>query len=260
MLVMLSTVLLISCDKTDNLCSDEYGFIAGNFVNLPDYSNFKIQASDYIVTEEDIDRYIYFELISKNLYDNETINAALQSGRIRQCLSNQIAKEYYAKSSSDELIESIKHNLQRDRIWDEFYENIIEHAYANHFPKQKDEYIDFKIHALNLTAEENNMKPEEYLKNDYNLTLSEYRESLTYEFLEIIVIKSIADQEEISCGINDYSKKIKEISIDEGIDEKTVEKLYSKYDIYNEIYLDLIKEHMFSKYTCFGKTDKKSAF
>ncbi|MGN0487511.1 MAG: hypothetical protein ACI4GB_09810 [Acutalibacteraceae bacterium] len=247
--VIFTTLLLTACNQTDEPYFDEYGFKSEKYVYLPDYSNFEIQNSDYKATEEDIDRYIYFELFSKSLYDNEVINSALQSGTIRKYLTDQIAEKYYGKSSANDVIESIKHDLQRDRIWDQFYQLIIEHAYANNFPKQKDEYLDFKLNTLISIAEEKKMNPEEYLDYEYNLSLSEYRESLTYMFLEIMVIKAIADQEGIQCGINDYGQKIKEISFDEGIEENEVKKYYSKYDIYNEIYLDLLKEHMFNQYT-----------
>lgn len=240
--------LLISCEKSDDLSSDEYGFSAEKYVHLPDYGNLKIQPSDYAVTDEDIDRYIYFELMSNNLYDNEALNNALKNGKIKKCLTRQILEKYYSKKSSSELIETIRHNIQRDRIWDKFYEYIIEYAYADYFPKQKDEYLKFKMDYISSIAEAENISPKEYIENEYNISLSEYRESLTYDFLEIMVIKAIADQEGVQCESSDYENKVIEISLDEKTDKDAVKKYYSKYDIYNEVYIDSLKEYMFKKY------------
>lgn len=242
------SIFLISCEKADDLNSDEYGFSAEKYVHLPDYGDLKIQPSDYAVTDEDIDRYIYFELMSNNLYDNETLNNALKDGKIKQYLTRQISEKYFSKKSSSELIKTIRYKIQRDRIWNKFYEYIIEYAYADYFPKQKDEYLKFKMDYISSIAEAENISPKEYIENEYNISLSEYRESQTYAFLEIMVIKAIADQEGVQCESNDYEDKITEISLDEGTDEESIKKYYSKYDIYNEIYIDLLKEYMLKKY------------
>ncbi len=242
------SIFLISCEKADDLNSDKYGFSAEKYVHLPDYGDLKIQPSDYAVTDEDIDRYIYFELMSNNLYDNETLNNALKDGKIRQYLTRQISEKYFSEKSSSEPIKTIRYKIQRDRIWDKFYEYIIEYAYADYFPKQKDEYLKFKMDYISSIAEAENISPKEYIQSEYNISLSEYRESLTYAFLEIMVIKAIADREGVQCESSDYEDKLTEISLDEGTDEESIKKSYSKYDIYNEIYIDLLKEYTLKKY------------
>lgn len=61
-----------------------------------------------------------------------------------------------------------------------------------------------------------------------------------------MVIKAIANKEGVQCKSSDYEDKLTEISLDEGTDVDSIKKYYSKYDIYNEIYLDLLKEHIYN--------------
>lgn len=249
-LLVFFMLFLVSCNNEATKGSEKpYGFKALDYVYLPDYTKLVIDKEDYKVTDEDIERYVYFELLSKEIYDADVLFEDMENSTILKRFNNSIAKRYYGFETAHEAIKSFKKSLEKERVWEIFFEYISEYAYAKKFPVEKDEYIKSDLEIIESEALKNQKTVEEYIKELYNFTLYEYKEMLTYTFLEIMVIKALADNEGIVCTEEEYNDEIENLSVELELSEEETVQYYGEYGIYTNIYSRKLKDKIISRYS-----------
>lgn len=249
--LLLSLITLFGCQSKSQTAYNGH-FSASRYINLPEYRKITISKEDYVASDEELDIYIFYELLSKEIYSEEKLVCAREKSQIRKLLTDKICNTYYNISTTEETVKYFKKTLETERIWNVYYEYIVDYVETSVFPVDKDIYVNQKISILEAEAKDNNQALDDYITETYDITLIEYTDALIYNFLEIMTIYALAENENISFSATEISDIKQTLCNELQISDDTLTDYYNEYDIYYTLYVQKLKTCLASDYLNFS--------
>lgn len=184
-----------------------------------------------------------YEFDDNNFLKNALIEVEIEDIRVPVYdLTENIAKEYFDGKTVQEVRDLFVTKIQNWRKWDVIEEYLLDNTLFKGTPVQKDIYVENSVEYLKKYAVSIGMSFEEYLTSiDY--TEAEYREETEQFYLEMMLYKALAENENLECSDKDYQEKLAELAEgfrmteEEIIAENGIEYVYYlyRYDTLKEL-------------------------
>ncbi len=160
-------------------------------------------------------------------------------------LTDVIAQTYFDFSTKKDFEEFVRKEIAEHRTFEYKYEYLLNYSNIEYDNSDMQLYIEKKFNEIEYLANEEGEIISEYIKHNYNMNISEYKNSIQSFYKEFILLENLMRQENIDISENGIFTFIKKksaelnVPIEEIIQYNSEEEI--RYQMYYEMAFKILK-------------------
>jgi len=228
---MMITIVFSGCSQQNKSANQN------DNVHLCDYNNLVINEDEYCVSEEDLNT-----AIEMNLNSIETDCDNIQ-------LTDETARQYFNTENKKAAVTNIKREIVENRFCEAAIEVILTNSYVTSLPEESEKFIERVISSQKLTADENKIEYDKYFQNNFNMSEKEYRESILDEYVNYMILSTLAQKEGYIISDAERSEIVSKIASDNDMSADDIIEMYGNEYIDFILYENFLKNYLIDIYS-----------
>lgn len=206
-------------------------------VHLCDYNNLVIDENEYCVSEEDLTT-----AIEMNLNSIETDCDNIQ-------LTDETARQYFNAENKETAVANIKREIVENRFCEAAIEVILTNSYVTSLPEESEKFTEKVILSQKLIADEDEIEYNKYFQDNFNMSETEYRESILGEYVNYMILSTLAQKEGYTISNTERTAIIDKLANDNNISTSDVIEIYGSEYIDYILYENFVRDYLIDTYS-----------
>ncbi len=159
------------------------------------------------------------QILGKKLGESYTISLKEHKYEVTVCtirklaeiITDELANKYFNVQTAKDVIENTKKEIIQHRAIDYAYLYLLNNSSVRVNNKNRDEYVQKILSKLSNDAEQSDQSVDEYIQNEFEMTIDEYKESIISFYDELLILEAFLAQEGESVSekdIQNYTEKL----------------------------------------------------
>lgn len=165
--------------------------------------------------------------------------------KLAESTSKEDILKFYGYKSLEEVMNFIRKRAADEILYDYMMNYVLENSDIKYFPKAVENNVSKAISELDKEASKEKQSLSDYLQQN-NTTLENIKNEMYNYYFEILVCEAILYDENMILTNDDIKNKIKQIALENEMDEYEIYNYYTEDDIYYQVLNDKVRSILIS--------------